>query len=153
MLRAQLSQSLKDAMRAKDERRVSTLRLITAAIKDRDIAARSDGNTDGISDEEIMQLLQKMIKQRHESIKLYEEGGRMELAEQERDEVTVIESFLPAQLSEEEISREVDRVMTEIGAASVKDMGRLMGLLRERYAGQMDFGRASAVAKSRLVQI
>ena len=116
MLRNQVSQNLKDAMRAKDPHAVSTLRLITAAIKDRDIAARSDGITDGVSDDEIMQLMQKMIKQRQESIRMYEEGG----------------------------------VIAEIGASSMKDMGPLMAALRERYAGVMDFGRASAVAKSRL---
>lgn len=149
MLRAQINQSLKDAMKAKDAKGVSTLRLISAAIKDRDIAARSDGNMDGVTDDEILQLMQKMIKQRHESIKMYEEAGRLELAEQEQAEITMIESFLPKQLDEDEIQTVVDQVIGELGASSVKDMGRLMNALRERYAGQMDFGRASAIAKAR----
>lgn len=148
MLRTQLSQALKDAMRAKEALSVSTIRLILAALKDRDIAARGDGNTDGLPDEEILQLLQKMIKQRHESIKLYEEAGRIELAARERGEIDVINRFLPKQLSDDEIKDEVNKVIAEIGAASVKDMGRLMGELRERYAGQMDFGKASTAAKA-----
>ncbi|SRR6056297_2160307 len=149
MLRSQISHALKDAMRAKDERSISTLRLISAAIKDRDIAARSEGKTDGVSDEEILNLLQKMIKQRHESIKLYEEAGRLELADQERDEIAVIERFLPRQLTEEETAAEVERIADEIGANTVKDMGRLMSTLRQRFAGRMDFGLASSIAKAR----
>jgi uncharacterized protein len=148
MLRTQLSQALKDAMRAKEALSVSTIRLILAALKDRDIAARGGGNSDGLPDDEILQLLQKMIKQRHESITLYEEAGRIELAARERGEIDVINRFLPKQLSDDEIKAEVDKVIAEIGAASVKDMGRLMGELRERYAGQMDFGKASAAAKA-----
>lgn len=151
MLRPLVSQQLKDAMRAKDERAVSTLRLISAAIKDRDIAARSDGITDGVSEDEILQLLQKMIKQRQESIRMYEEGGRLELAQQEREEIEIIERFLPRQLSEDEIAATVDQVIAELGAGGMKDMGPLMAKLRERYAGVMDFGKASAVAKSRLM--
>ena len=151
MLRTQLSQALKDAMRAKDERGVSTIRLILAALKDRDIAARSEGNMEGVSDDEILQMLQKMIKQRQESIKMYEEGGRVELAAQEQGEIEIINRFLPQQLSEREIEAEVDRVIADIGASSVKDMGRLMGELRGRYAGQMDFGKASGIAKARLM--
>lgn len=151
MLRPQVSQQLKDAMRAKDERAVSTLRLISAAIKDRDIAARSDGITDGVSDDEILQLLQKMIRQRQESIKMYEEGGRLELAQQEREEIEIIERFLPQQLSKEEITATVDQVIAETGASGMKDMGPLMAALRKRYAGVMDFGKASAVAKQRLM--
>lgn len=151
MLRTQLSQSLKDAMRAKDTPAVSTIRLILAAVKDRDIAARADGNSDGVSDDEVLQLLQKMIKQRQESIKMYEEGGRLELAAQEQSEIAIINRFLPQQLSEAEVAAEVDKVIGEIGASSVKDMGRLMGELRGRYAGQMDFGKASGIAKARLM--
>ena len=151
MLRPQLSQALKDAMRAKDERAISTVRLILAALKDRDIAARGDGNTDGVSDEEILQLLQKMIKQRQESIKMYEEGGRVELAAQEQGEIDIINRFLPQQFTVEEIAEAVDRTIAETGASSVKDMGRLMSELRGRYAGQMDFGKASGIAKARLM--
>ena len=152
MLRTQLSQALKDAMRAKDATGVSTIRLIMAALKDRDIAARSDGGREEVPDEEVLQLLQKMIKQRHESIKLYEEAGRLELAARENNEIEVINRFLPTQLNDEEIAAEVEKVVVEIGAASVKDMGRLMGVLRERYAGQMDFGKASAAAKARFLK-
>lgn len=151
MLRTELSQSLKEAMRAKDMQAVSTVRLILAALKDRDIAARGDGNPDGVSDDEILQLLQKMIKQRQESIKMYEEGGRIELAAQEQSEIDIINRFLPQQLSDAEVEAEVEKVISEIGAASVKDMGRLMGELRGRYAGQMDFGKASGIAKARLM--
>ncbi len=150
MLRTKLSQMVNEAMRAKDQAAVSTLRLISAAIKDRDIAARSDGITDGVDDDEIQQLLQKMIKQRQESIRLYEEGGRIELAQQERDEIAIIKGFLPKQLSDEEIAAEVNKVIAETSAASMKDMGPLMAALRARYAGIMDFGKASAIAKSRL---
>ncbi len=149
MIRTQISQALKDAMRAKNKEATSTLRLINAAIKDRDIAARPEGITDGVGDDEILQLMQKMIRQRQESIKMYEEAGRLELAEQERQEIGVIQTFLPAQMTEEEITHAVDKVVTEIGAESVKDMGRLMAALRERYAGQMDFGKASGIAKAR----
>ena len=149
MIRTQISQALKDAMRAKNKEATSTLRLINAAIKDRDIAARPEGITDGVGDDEILQLMQKMIRQRQESIKMYEEAGRLELAEQERQEIGVIQTFLPAQMTEEEITHAVDKVVTEIGAESVKDMGRLMASLRERYAGQMDFGKASGIAKAR----
>ncbi len=150
MLRTKLSQIVNEAMRAKDQAAVSTLRLISAAIKDRDIAARSDGITDGVDDDEIQQLLQKMIKQRQESIRLYEEGGRIELAQQERDEIAIIKGFLPKQLSDEEIAAEVNKVIAETSAASMKDMGPLMAALRARYPGIMDFGKASAIAKSRL---
>lgn len=150
MLRNQVSQNLKDAMRAKEPHAVSTLRLISAAIKDRDIAARSEGITDGIDDDEIIQLMQKMIKQRQESIRMYEEGGRLELAQRERDEIAIIEGFLPKQLSEDEVADAVDSVISEIGATGMKDMGPLMTALRARYAGVMDFGKASTVAKSRL---
>lgn len=151
MLRTELTQALKDAMRAKDERGVSTIRLILAALKDRDIAARGEGNMEGVSDDEILQMLQKMIKQRQESIRMYEEGGRVELAAQEQGEIEIINRFLPHQLSDKEIEAEVDRVIAEIGAESVKDMGRLMAELRGRYAGQMDFGKASGIAKARLM--
>ena len=150
MLRTNLSQMLKDAMRAKDQPVVSTLRLISAAIKDRDIAARSDGITDGVSDDDVSVLLQKMIKQRHESIRMYEEGGRLELAQREQDEIVIIEGFLPKQLDEAEIASTVDAMIAELGASGMKDMGPLMTALRERYAGVMDFGKASGVAKSRL---
>lgn len=150
MIRTRLNDSLKDAMRAKDTVALSTLRLILAALKDRDIAARGKGNTDGISDEEIFSLLQTMIRQRRESIKLYEEGGRCDLAQSETEEIAVIERFLPSQMDEGETSNAVRRVITEIQATGLKDMGRTMAELRSRYAGQMDFGKASGIVKSAL---
>ena len=150
MLRGQLNNALKTAMLAKEARTVSTVRLILAALKDRDIAARPRGLSDGIPEEEILQMLQSMIKQRRESITIYEQGGRLELAEQEAEEITVIERFLPRQMSAEEVAEAIDTVAGEIGATGLKDMGRLMAALKERYAGRMDFARASAVVKARL---
>lgn len=150
MLRTRLNEALKDAMRSKNQRAVSTVRLILAALKDRDIAARSRGVTDGIDEAEIMSMLQTMIKQRQESIRLYEQGGRCELAEQEREEIVVIETFLPKQLSEAEAGKAVADLITEIGATSVKDMGRTMAELRNRYAGRMDFTKASTIVKQTL---
>jgi uncharacterized protein YqeY len=150
MLRDQLSEALKNAMRAQEKRRTTTLRLILAAIKDRDIAGRENGSRDLVGDEEILQLLQKMVRQRRESIETFEQGGRLELAEQEREEIVIIEDFLPKQMSEAEIAAAVDAVVADLGAAGVKDMGRVMAALRERYPGTMDFGKASAAAKQRL---
>jgi len=150
MLRTRLSDALKAAMKEKDGRSVSTLRLILAALKDRDIAARSKGNQEGVSDDEVLGLLQSMIKQRHESIDLYEKGGRMELAQGEAEEISVIEGFLPEQMSEEEIATVITGVVDEVGAESLKDMGKVMTALKEQFAGQMDFGKASAIVKERL---
>ena len=150
MLRTRLSDALKVAMKEKDGRSVSTLRLILAALKDRDIAARSKGNQEGVSDDEVFGLLQSMIKQRRESIDLYEKGGRMELAQGEAEEISVIEGFLPEQMSEEEIATVITGVVDEVGAESLKDMGKVMTALKEQFAGQMDFGKASAIVKERL---
>ncbi|HSK42180.1 MAG TPA: GatB/YqeY domain-containing protein [Arenibaculum sp.] len=150
MLRTRLNESLKDAMRAKDARAVSTLRLILAALKDRDIAARGRGVTDGISDDDILAMLQTMIKQRREAISLYEQGGRLELAEQEREEIAVIEGFMPRQLGEEEIRRAVDEVIRDLGSGGLKDMGRTMAELRSRYSGRMDFTKASGFVRAAL---
>lgn len=150
MIRPKLNEALKDAMKAKDDVAVRTLRLILAALKDRDIAARTRGNMDGIGDDEILGLLQTMIRQRRESITLYEQGGRVDLVEQEKAEIAVIERFLPQQMSEEEVKVAVDAVIAEIGAASIKDMGRTMAELRSRYAGQMDFAKAGALVKAAL---
>ncbi len=150
MLREQLSDALKDAMRAGEKWRTSTLRLILAAIKDRDIAGRENGSRDLVGDDEVLQLLQKMVRQRRESIETFEKGGRMELADQEREEIVIIESFLPKQMGEAEIVAAVDATVAELGAAGLKDMGRVMAALRERYPGTMDFGKASAAAKARL---
>ncbi len=137
-------------MKGRENRAVSTIRLILTAIKDRDIAARGKGNADGISDQDILQVLQTMVRQRHESIALYEQGGRLELAEQEAEEIDIIEGFLPERLDEAAMEEAIREVVGEIGASSIKDMGRTMAILRERYAGQMDFAMASAVVKEQL---
>ena len=150
MLRPRLNDALKAAMKAKNPVAVSTLRLILTAIKDRDIAARSKGNDDGISDAEILQVLQTMVRQRHESIALYKQGGREELAAQEAAEIDVVESFMPPQLDAGEIEAAIAAAIEETGAASIKDMGKAMSVLRERHAGQMDFGKASAALKAEL---
>ena len=150
MLREAFTERLKQAMRAKDARTLSSVRMILAALKDRDIAARGTGNTAGIPDAEILRLLQGMIKQRRESIALYRQGNRPELADQEEQEIAVIESFLPKQMSDEEAAAAVKEAIAETGAAGVKDMGKVMAALKERYAGQMDFAKASATVKELL---
>lgn len=150
MLLTRLNEALKEAMRAKDQRAIATIRLILAALKDRDIAARARGVQDGISDEEILSMLQTMVKQRREAIELYEQGGRLELAEQEAEEIGVIEGFLPRQLDEQEIRGAVDAVIHDIGATGIKDVGRAMAELRSRYAGQMDFAKACSYLKEQL---
>ena len=150
MLRQQLNDKLKSAMLAKDARVVSTIRLILAALKDRDIAARSRNVMDGIGEDEILSMLQSMIKQRRESISLYEQGGRLELAQQEQDEIAIIETFLPKQMDEAEAIEAVRAVIAEIGAAGIKDMGKVMAVLKERFAGRMDFSKASALTKKEL---
>ena len=150
MLRTRLRDTLKFSMKEKNERAVSTLRLILAALKDQDIAARGKGNKEGLSDDQILSLLQSMIKQRRESIKLYEQGGRMELAQREAEEIGVIEEFLPEQMSHDEMAIVITRIIGEVGAESLKDMGKAMGALKEQYAGQMDFAKASAMVKERL---
>ncbi len=150
MIRQQLTDALKEAMKGRDARAVSTLRLILAALKDRDIAARGRGNTEGISDDDILSLLQTMIRQRRESIELYEQGGRLDLVEAEREEIGVIERFLPRQMDEAATRQAVSEVIGRIGATGLKDMGRAMADLRQRYAGQMDFAKASALVKAAL---
>lgn len=149
MLREQINESLKGAVKGKDRRRMCTLRLVNAAIKDRDIAARTAGR-ENVDDDEIRQILAKMVKQREESVGLYEQAGRMELAEQEREEMEIIRSFLPRQMSEDEVKVACETVVTDIGASGLRDMGRTMSTLKERYPGQMDFGRASCVVKQML---
>ncbi len=150
MMRTRLNEALKTSMKAKEQVAVSTLRLILTAIKDRDIAARAKGIDDGISDTEILQVLQTMVRQRHESIELYTQGGRNELADQERLEIEVIESFMPRQLDNAEVEAAILEVISDTGASSIKDMGKAMSALREKYAGQMDFGHASATLKAQL---
>ena len=150
MLRNRLNDALKAAMKAKETRTIATVRLILAALKDRDIAARGKGNLEGIDEDGILAMLQSMIKQRRESIVLYEKGKRPELARQEGEEITVIEQFLPRQLGEDEMAEAVKTVIQEVEAKSLKDMGRTMAALKERYAGRMDFHKASAKVKERL---
>lgn len=139
-------------MRAKDKNAVATLRLILAALKDREIAARSKSDATEIGDGEIESMLQTMVKQRRESIEMYMKGGRQELADKEAEEITVIERFLPNQLSDGDVEKAVAAVVADLGAQSLKDMGRVMGTLRERHAGQMDFGKAGSIAKKALSQ-
>jgi uncharacterized protein len=147
MLRQAFTDRLKQALKAGDARTLSTTRLILAGLKDRDIAARGQGNAEGISEAEIQRMLQAMIKQRRESIALYEQGNRADLAQREREEIGVIESFLPRQLEEGEIESAVKAVIAETGAAGMKDMGRVMAMLRERHAGVMDFSRAGIIVR------
>lgn len=153
MLRERLSETLKTALKNRQPRTISTVRLILAAIKDRDIAARGRGNTEGISDQDIFSVLQTMIRQREESIKLYEQGGRLELAQQEAEEIAIIEGFLPKALDPAAVDKAIDDVLAEIGAGSLRDMGRAMAVLRERFAGQMDFTKASARVRERLTAL
>lgn len=151
MLREKIDEALKAAMKARDEKlRVSTLRLINAAIKDRDIAARACDRCNGVTDDEILAILMKMVKQREESAVVYENGARPDLAEQERAEVAVIKEFLPRQMSDAEISGAVKKVIADFEASGLKDMGKCMAALKERHAGAMDFGRAGAVMKQAL---
>ena len=149
-LREQFNDSLKEAMKAKDQKRVGTLRLVLAALKERDIANRSEESRAVISDDEILGLLAKMIKQREDSITAYEAGGRPELAKAERDEIDIIKGYMPRQMSADEMKAAIAKMIAETGAAQMKDMGKVMGALKERFAGQMDFGKASAAVKEAL---
>lgn len=150
-LRTRIQDATKDAMRAKDQLRLSTLRLIGAAIKDREIAIRGEPGQAALAEDDIVALLSRMVKQRQESARAYEEGGRLELAERETQEIAIIQEFLPRQLDQAEVAAVIDRVIAELGATGLRDMGRVMGALRERHAGQMDFGAAGALVKSRLM--
>ena len=149
-LRDRLSVSLIEAMKAKDATRLLTLRLINAAIKDRDIDARSAGNELGVPEEALLSILSKMVKQRQESARAYEEGGRLELAEQELLEITIVEEFLPRQLSENETEKAIASAISECGAGSIRDMGKVMGILKVKYTGQLDFGKVGGEVKSQL---
>ena len=149
-MRDQINDALKEAVKAKDRRKSSTLRLINAAIKDRDIAARSSDNTEGVSDEEILEILSKMVKQRVESAETYKQANRQELADQELEEIEIIKGFLPRQLDEDESRAAVENVINETEASGLKDMGRVMGELKARYPGQMDFGKVSSIVKDLL---
>lgn len=150
MLRNSLNDALKEAMRNKDKQAISTLRLILAALKDRDIAARGEGS-EAIGEDAVLEMLQKMIRQRRDSIEMYEKAGRTELAEREQSEIAVIEKFLPKQMSAEEVEKIVEDLIAELGVDSIKDMGKVMGALKSKYAGTMDFGKASGVVKAKLV--
>jgi uncharacterized protein YqeY len=150
MLREAFAERLKTAMRARDNRTVSTVRLILAALKDRDIAARTAESREGIADPDILRLLQGMVKQRRESIALYQQGNRPELAAQEAEEIAVIESFLPRQLSSDDITVAAKAAIAETGATGQRDMGKVMAMLRERHAGVIDMARAGAIVKQLL---
>jgi len=149
MLRDDINNALKNAMKAKDERRVSTLRLVNSTLKNADIEARGQGRGP-LGDDDVLGLLQKMIKQRHESVDLYEKGGRAELAQQERDEIAIISAYLPKQMSENEVKVAVAQAIQETGAAGMKDMGKVIGALKGKYTGKMDFAKASILVKSAL---
>ena len=152
MLRESINTAVKEAMKAKDERKLSTLRLVHAAIKNADIDARGQGKPP-LSDSDVLSLLQKMIKQRQESVELYEKGGREELAAQEREEIAVITAYLPQQMSEDETRAAISAEITELGAAGMKDMGKVIAALKAKYAGQMDFGKASGLVKAALARL
>ncbi|SEL22043.1 hypothetical protein SAMN05443999_104114 [Roseovarius azorensis] len=149
-LRERVNQALKQAMKDKATRRLATLRLINAAIKDQEIAGRSADGVTAVGDTEILAILAKMTKQRNESVRAYEEGGRLDLAEREREEIAVIEEFLPRQLDDAEILNAIDKAIADVGATSIRDMGKIMGKLKERHAGQMDFGAVGPQVKARL---
>ena len=149
MLRDQINDALKEAMKAKNERAVSTLRMINSTLKNADIEARGAGKQP-LGDAEVLSMLQKMIKQRQESVELYKQGGRADLVRQEEEEIAIITAYLPKQMSEPEIKAAVEAAVKETGAAGMKDMGKVIGLLRGKYAGQMDMARASAMVKAQL---
>ncbi|MDO8288774.1 MAG: GatB/YqeY domain-containing protein [Parvibaculum sp.] len=149
-LRAQITQAMKDAMKSGDKPRLSTIRLMQSAIKDKDIASRTDGRNDGVADADLLELFSKMVKQRRESADMYEKGGRADLVASEKAEIAVLEEFMPKQMSDAETKAAVEAVVAEVGATSVKDMGKVMAALKTKYAGQMDFGKAGAVVKAAL---
>lgn len=149
-MRARVNAALKESMKAKEADRLSTLRLINAAIKDRDIEARGTGSDEAVGDDVVLGILGKMVKQRQESARAYEEGGRLELAEKELSEIKIIEEFLPRQLSDKEVAKQIDAAIAEVGADSIRDMGKVMALLKGKYTGQMDFGKAGPMVKEKL---
>jgi uncharacterized protein YqeY len=149
-LRAKVMAAIKQAMKDKAADRLSTLRLINAAIKDRDIAARAEGNEQGVGDAELLAIMGKMVKQRRESARTYEEGSRLDLAEAELAEIEIIEEFLPRALTDEEVASAITAAMEEVGAESIRDMGRVMGVLKGKYTGQMDFGAVGQMVKDKL---
>lgn len=151
-LRAKLQAATKDAMKAKDSARLSTLRLIGAAVKDREIAARGGDGDGTLTEADLVLILSRMVKQRQESAKAYEEGGRLELAAKEEAEIGIIQEFLPRQMTEAETTAAIDAAVSELGASSIRDMGRVMAVLKDRHAGQMDFGAVGPMVKARLMR-
>ena len=151
MIRERLTESLKSAMKAKDALRLATVRLILAALKDRDIAARGSGHSEGIGEDEVLTMMQTMVRQRRESIEMYKKGQRDDLVKQEKGEIRVIEEFLPRQMSEDEVLAASQEVIAELDAHSIKDMGQVMSEMKNRYAGRMDFGKVSKVVKGLLI--
>jgi uncharacterized protein YqeY len=151
-MRDEINAALKQAMKDKNSNRLSTLRLISAAIKDRDIAARSDGNDARVSDEDVLAILVKMVKQRQESARVYEEGNRLDLSERELSEIVIIEEFLPRQLGAEKTEAVIAQAIADTGAESIRDMGKVMGILKSKYTGQIDFGAAGALVKAALTK-
>ncbi|MBR9652809.1 GatB/YqeY domain-containing protein [Thalassovita aquimarina] len=149
-MREKVNAALKQAMKDKATTRLATLRLINAAIKDRDIAERGNGNDEGVGDTEVLAILGKMVKQRQESARQYEEAGRLDLAERERAEIEIIEDFLPRKLSDDEVTEAISEAITEVGASSIRDMGKVMGALKAQYTGQMDFGAVGPKVKDQL---
>ena len=149
-LRAQVMQAMKDAMKSGDKARLSTIRLMQSAIKDKDIASRTDGRNEGIPDSEILELFSKMVKQRRESADLYQKGDRPDLVEKEQAEIAVLEEFMPKQMDDAETKAAIEAIVAEVGATSVKDMGKVMGALKAKYAGKMDFAKAGAAVKAAL---
>ncbi|MYM54708.1 GatB/YqeY domain-containing protein [Thalassovita mangrovi] len=149
-MREKVNAALKQAMKDKATMRLATLRLINAAIKDRDIAERGNGNDEGVGDTEVLAILGKMVKQRQESARQYEEAGRLDLSERERAEIEIIEDFLPRKLSDDEVTEAISEAITEVGASSIRDMGKVMGALKAQYTGQMDFGAVGPKVKDQL---
>ncbi|MEM9523434.1 MAG: GatB/YqeY domain-containing protein [Pseudomonadota bacterium] len=149
-LRNEIAEALKSAMKNKEAARLSTLRLINAAIKDKDIALRGEGRTAGVTETEVLGILGRMVKQRQESARSYEEGGRLELAEKERAEIMVIEEFLPRQLSSDEVASAIEAAVADTGASSIRDIGKVMGVLKAKYTGRMDFGTVGSLVKNHL---
>lgn len=149
-IREEFTTTLKEALKSKDQVAMSTIRLIMAAMKDRDIAARGKGNADGVPDAEILSMMQSMIKQRQDSSKMYDEASRPELADRERAEITVIEKFLPAQMGEAEVASAIEKIIAEVGAEDIKGMGKVMAALKEQYAGQIDMAKAGGLVRGKL---
>lgn len=150
-IREDLTTALKEGLKSKDQIATSTIRLIMAAMKDRDIAARGKGDAEGIADAEILSMMQSMMKQRQESNKMYVDNGRDDLAEREIDEIKIIERFMPQQMGEDEVASAIDAIVTETGASNIKDMGKVMNELKTRYAGQMDMAKVGGAVKAKLV--